>query len=138
MNDAAVVRGLQRVGDLACDGDRVTHREGARPQSVRERAPLDELHDEELRAVGGAGRTRFLEPIERGNVRMTETGENLRLALEAFDTFRVVRRRGGQGLDRHIATEPRIARAIHLPHAPGAQRRADFIWTEAGSWCQRH
>jgi len=35
-----------------------------------------------------------------------------------------------QDLDRNIAVEPRIARAIHLAHAADARRCQDLVWTE--------
>jgi hypothetical protein len=35
------------------------------------------------------------------------------------------------------APEPRIAGAIHVPHAPGAERGEDFVGTEAGPDTQR-
>jgi hypothetical protein len=41
-------------------------------------------------------------------------------------------------LDRDDAVEPLIARAIHLSHTAGAERRQDFVWAESRSSCQRH
>jgi hypothetical protein len=32
-----------------------------------------------------------------------------------------------QNFDRHIAPKPRIARAIHLAHATGAEQREDLV-----------
>ena len=37
---------------------------------------------------------------------------------------------GGQNLDGYVALQPRIAGAIHLAHATGAERRDNFVRTE--------
>ena len=55
VNDPAVVRRLQRVGDLARDRNRVTHADRPSGQALSQRASLDELHDEELRPLRLAG-----------------------------------------------------------------------------------
>jgi hypothetical protein len=44
----------------------------------------------------------------------------------------------GKHFDRDLAIESRIARAIHLAHAAGANGRDDFVVTELGPGCQRH
>ena len=49
---------------------------------------------------------------------MIERSERPRLALEAGEPIGVERGRG-QDLQRHVATEPRIARAVDLTHAAG-------------------
>jgi hypothetical protein len=41
----------------------------------------------------------------------------------------------GQNLQRHVAAELGVARAIDLAHAPGADRRLNVIWTDA--WCRK-
>ena len=44
----------------------------------------------------------------------------------------------GQDLDGDAAIQPRVARAIDLAHAAGADRLTDLIRTEAGAKRQRH
>ena len=39
----------------------------------------------------------------------------------------------GQYLDRNVTPEPRIARAVDLAHAAGADRRGDLVDAEAGT-----
>src|SRR5207302_6357793 len=46
--------------------------------------------------------------------------------------------RGGQNLQRHVATELNVARAINLAHAARADRRDDRIRTEAGPGSYGH
>ena len=64
---------------------------------------------------------------------MAEAGEQFRLALEAGQTVGVVREGLGQRLDRDVAAESRVARAIDLTHAAGAERREDLVGAEAGT-----
>ena len=44
----------------------------------------------------------------------------------------------GQDLDRDRAVEPRVARAIDLAHAAGADATGDFIGAEARAGDERH
>ena len=40
-----------------------------------------------------------------------------------------------QDLDGNVASEPGIARPMHLPHAAAAEAGKDFVGTEAGAGC---
>ena len=71
------------------------------------------------------------------DVRMIERGEHLRFALEARQALGVVRERVGQDLDRDVASELRVAGAIHLAH-PAPSRRVNLIRAEASSSGQSH
>jgi hypothetical protein len=39
-------------------------------------------------------------------------------------------KRGGQDLDRNVATQARVTRAVDVAHAARANDRDDFIWAE--------
>ena len=54
MDDALLVRGLERVGDLPRDRQRLVHRNGTARDARGEVLALDELHDE--RADGAPSR----------------------------------------------------------------------------------
>ena len=69
---------------------------------------------------------------------MRERGDRLRLALEAGARPGVGRQRIRKDLDRHVAIELRVARAIHLAHSAGAQRGEDFVQTERSTRRERH
>ncbi len=84
MHDAFLVRRLERLGDLARDGERLVGRERAMREPLRERRPFDQLHHQ--RACAG----RLFEPEDRGDVRMMELREKLRLALETGQTLLVL------------------------------------------------
>ena len=48
MDDAFLVRRLERLGYLPCDPQRLLDREGTTLQPFGQRLAADELHDEEL------------------------------------------------------------------------------------------
>jgi hypothetical protein len=56
-----------------------------------------------------------------------ERGQHLRFALEAGQSFRISGERGGQDLQRDVAIESRIARAIDLAHSAFAQFGQNLI-----------
>ena len=55
---------------------------------------------------------------------------DLRFALEAREPIGVGRERVGQDLDRDVAIQLRVARAIDLAHPAGAERRQDLVGAE--------
>jgi hypothetical protein len=127
VNDAAFVRSLERVGDLACDRQRVVDRDGGVPDAIGERLALDELHDESQRTA------RVLDAVDMGDMRMIERGEQLRLAFEARDAFAIGRHRRGKDLDRDVTLQPRVARAVHLTHASGTKCTEDLVGAQAST-----
>ena len=156
MDDAAAVRGFERVGDLPGDRERLVQRKGSSPwlagapaprgrsrptptrravdgaaHQLRERETLDQLHHDRL---GGA----VLHAVDRGDVRVVERGQRLRLAREPREPLAIVGDRFGEHLDRDVAIEFRIARAVHLAHAAGTERPEDFVLAEARPGRQRH
>ena len=58
--------------------------------------------------------------VDRADVRMIERGEQPRFALEAREPSGSRRERARQDLDRDVAAELRVARAIDLAHAARA------------------
>ena len=127
MDDPLLVRFRERLGDLTRDHDRLVDGDRSALDSIGERPAFDELEHQELR------RTRSVEAVDRRDVRMIQCCEYLRLALEARDAIGILRDTVRQDLQRDVATELRIARAIHLAHPAGAERRDDFVGTEASS-----
>ncbi len=120
VEDALVVRGGERGGDLRRDRRDLVGRDRAAPDPLVEPLALDQLHDQRKMAV------ERLEPEQRGDVRMVERGEQPRLALEAGAPLGVGRERLGQQLQRHLAPEPRVAGAVDLAHAATAEQGGDL------------
>ena len=58
---------------------------------------------------------------------MVQRGEHLGFALEARQAFGIERELLRQNLDRDVAIQLRVARAIHLAHAARADLGDDFI-----------
>ena len=82
-----------RRGDLLRDRQRVIDRNGSLGDAVRQRRPLDQLHDEGRRAVA------LLQTVNGSDVRMIEPGEHFGFALEARQPLTIGRHRLGQHLD---------------------------------------
>ena len=74
---------------------------------------------------------------DREDVRVRERGDGLGLALEARERVGVRGQLRGKDLDRDVAVELRVARAVDLAHAPGAERREDLVGAEACSGGKR-
>jgi len=61
-----------------------------------------------------------LEPVDGGDVGVVERREEPRLALEPREAVGVGGEGGREELERDVATEFGVARAVYLTHAPGA------------------
>ena len=85
MDDAVLVRGLERLGDLPRDRQRFVERKRALRDAVGQRRPLDELHHERARAAA------LFEAVDLRDVRVIERGEELRFALEAREPIGIAR-----------------------------------------------
>ena len=122
---------VEGLGDLPRDAQRVTNGQprALRPltrgirEGVRERLPVHELENQEPDAFG------FLEAVDRADVRMIQRGEHPRLPLEAREPLGVGRERVRQELDRDIALELRVARAVHFTHAARTEQGLNLIHT---------
>jgi hypothetical protein len=132
MNDAFVVSGGKRARDLDRDVDRAARWHRRRPQPLAQRAALEQLHHGVGHAVCAP------EVVDRENAGMRQRGDRLRFALEARDTIGIGRELPGQDLDRDKPIQLRIARAIDLAHAAGANRPGHFVRAEACARGQRH
>ena len=62
----------------------------------------------------------------------------LRFLLEAAQPLGVARDARGQHLDRDLAPEPRVARAVDLAHGARAERALDLVRPELDAGGQRH
>ena len=133
MDDALLVRRLERFRNLLRNRQRLLDRHGAARQPLRQILALDEFHHEGLDALG------VLQPVNGCDVRMIQRGKDFRFALQPRHSFRVSRERLGQDLDGDVAIEPPVARPIHFAHAALSQQRDDFVRAEAssGSKCHR-
>ena len=127
-----LVRLLERLGDLLRDRDRLV--DGDRPalQALGEVFALHELHHDEV-SRGSVVEGRGLEAVEVGDARVVEGGEQPRLALEARQPLGIGGERLGQQLDRHVAAELRVGRAVDLAHPSGAEGRQDLVGAQTAA-----
>ena len=75
----------------------------------------------------------LFEAVDGGDVRMVQRRERLRFALEPREAIGIAGERVRQDLDRDVAIQLRVARAVDLAHAAFADRRDDFVDAEAGA-----
>ena len=128
MDDALLVRRLERVGDLCRDRQRLGERH-CTTRDVRGKIfALDQFHDERGE-VGG-----LLESVDRGDVWMIERGEHFGFALKSREPIGIASDGGGEHFDRHRPFQMAVGRAIHFAHAAGADGGDDFVRAETCAW----
>ena len=138
VDDAFLVRFLERLGDLACDLDRLLGRDRSAPEPLREVLAEHELHGEEADGAGRAVGPHLLEREQPGDVRVRQRRQQLGLALEALEPRRVGREGVGQELERDAAPEPRVGRLPDLAHPARSEPCLDLVGSEAHSSGEGH
>ena len=125
MDDAELVRRLERFGELPRDAERLGDRDRPLGDAFLERGALDELHDDR------AGVAALFEAIDVRDERMIQRREHARFAFEPRQPVRIVDDRLGQDLDRDVALEAAVARAIDDAHTARTERADDLVGAEA-------
>ena len=124
MDDALGVCGRERVGQRVGDVEHPLDRQAALGNGDVERLALDELHGEEVDALG------FFDREDRDDARMIERGQGLRLAAESLQAVGVRGHPGGENLEGDLAPQLGVRGAIHLAHAAFAQLGEDAVVAE--------
>ena len=132
MNDAMVVGGFERLGNLSGDWQRFVEWNSALRDPIGKGRPLDELEHQRLYAAA------VFKSVNCGNVRVIQRGQYLRFAFEAGEPIRIEREQFRQDLQRDVAIQPRIPGTIDLAHASGAEGGEDFIRPETCACGQGH
>ena len=83
MDDALLVRGFERLGNLLRDRQRLVDRNRSLRDAVGERRPSTSSMTSAGHAVG------LFEAVDGRDVRMVQRGEDLRFALEPCEALRV-------------------------------------------------
>jgi hypothetical protein len=104
--------------------ERGSHGERSALEPRRERFPLQQLEDD----IGLAALDSDVE--DREDVRVVERARGPGLVFEAAPPVGVRLRVGPDDLDRDVAPEPRVTRAVDLAHASRAEGSDDPVRTE--------
>src|SRR5262245_35191798 len=78
------------------------------------------------------------ETVDLRDVRVIQRRERLGFAGEAREPCGIAREQLREHLDRDLAIERRVARAIDLTQSPGAERRADDVRADRRAGRDRH
>ncbi len=116
VDQAGLVRALEAQGCLAHHLAGIGHRQ--RPgmaQHLLEVHPIDQLHDQETRALDFPG----VQGLD--DVRMVQSSDGLHLAFESGHGALIGQSSGGQHFERHLAPQARVAGLVHGAHAALAQ-----------------
>ena len=124
MNDPALVRRFQAFRDLFGNRQHLVDGNGTLDDATGQRLSFHELQNERLEAI------RFLESINRCDVRVVQRGEDVRFALEAREAVDIQCEGFRSHLESHVAIERGITRSIDLAHSARAEKLEDLIWTE--------
>ncbi len=127
VDDAGVMRVLQAISDLAQISPRRQGVEWAPVQDVAQRAAADQRHREVRHAIGK------LEVVYGQDVRVVQLGERLRLGLEPLHKAVVLKELWRQRLERDLATERLLHRAVDHRHAAAAQAFDDLVAADPGA-----
>ena len=132
VNDPLLVGSFQCFRDLPRDWQCLVERKRPTRNSISEGLSFDQFHDEGERAA------RIFDAMNGGDVRMIEGGQHFRFALEPCKSLGISGERVRQDLQRNVALQPGVARAIDLAHAAGADGADDFVGTESGTRSKGH
>ena len=123
MVDALLVSGGEGVGDLGAVLERLSEGNGASVEPLPQRLAFEQLgHDVRYRCLDV--------DVEDGrDVGMVERPRGPRFPAEKLQVLRRSRR-AIKDLQRHVTLETRIAGAIHLAHASGADDAYDLVGAE--------
>jgi hypothetical protein len=127
MDDAFLVRGLERLGDLPRDLERLGERQWSTRETIRQRGAIDELHHDRVQPLCD------FETVNRGDMRMVQRGKQASLPSQPRDALGIVGKLRRQHFDGHLAMESRVECPIHLAHATGIQRPQDAVRAELDS-----
>ncbi len=123
MNDALLVRGFKRAGDLFGDLQPLLQRNRALPDSLRQRWTLDQLHHQVIRPD-------VVQVADVGVIQ--QRGDGVDFARET-----IAEALSGN-LDRYFATHAGIAGPVYLAHPARANPREDLVGSQASPGRERH
>ena len=115
MNDAGLVRRLERLGDLRRDRQGVVERDRSLRDPLLQGLPVDQLQHERARAA------LLLDAVDLRDVRMIEGREQLGFPLEAGQAVGIAGKGVREDLQRDGAVQSGVATPVDLAHAARAK-----------------
>ncbi len=134
MNDPLLVGRFEGLGDLLRDRQRLIDAESDRARSDRPASSPSTSSMTSARITAGCPRGRGCAAM----LRMIQGGEHLGFAREPRERSGSRAKASGSDLHRDVAIQLRIASAIDLAHAAGAEGRQDFVSADPRGGQQRH
>ena len=116
VNDAFVVRELQRLADLRHDGQRLFWRQFPRLFDFAQVGAIHELHQQIVQRAGLA------KVMNGDDVRMIEAGQGAGFAVEPLGKTGIAGHRRRQHLQGDQTVQCRLARLVNRPHAAPLMR----------------
>src|SRR5262245_27613025 len=132
MDDAALMRRLERLGDLSARGHDLFDRHGAPLEAIGDRFSVDQFQHQRAYAA------RVFEAVDGSDILMIQRGEQLRLALKPGQALRILREKIRQDFDDDVTSEPAVACPIDFAHPTGADERDDLEHAKARAGDQGH
>jgi hypothetical protein len=132
VDDAVRMRGVERIGNLDGEIEKLLDRDPLTPGLIRQHLPIEQFHDEKVLSVA------LPDVIQRADVRVTQLRDRSGFSLEALASIGRRRNVRRQDFNRHLATQTCVCRFVHLAHSARADPGGDFIWAEMCTQIQRH
>ena len=124
MDDALVMRRLQRQGYLSSELARLGERQRSTLQPLGKGFTFDKFQHER------PARDRILDAVYSADVRVVQRRQHARFALQARHPVGIIGERGRQNLDRDIAAKACVVRPEDLAHPTAAQQGIDAVAAE--------
>ena len=124
MDDAFLVRRVERFGNLARNREGLGDRQRSAREAIGKGGALDQLEDQRRHPID------VLEAVDRANVRMIERSKEAGFTGEAGTTLGVCCEVRREDLDGNVAPKLAVVRAIDLTHAAGTEQGRDLVWAE--------
>ena len=126
------MRGLQRLGNLLRDRQRLIQRDRPCDDPVGKRRAFNQLQDERLGVVT------LLDAVDGGDAGVVQAGEHLRFPLEPGEPVGVSGEGVRQDLQRDIAAELGVGGAIDLPHPAFTDQGGDVVMPQPRTDLEGH
>ena len=121
VQDAILVRGIERVGELDADFHCAWNRQGAAFEQTVQRLAVEEFHHNEGVALA------FLDRVNGADARMIQGGSRARFPEKSFQRLRGAVRLLGKKLQGDAPAKFGVLRFVDDAHASGAELAEDSV-----------